>query len=68
MAKTTKKAQTIESDLKIKAAFDLKSETVKKLKHIAAYDDHFQNEILEEVLEKYFSDWEKANHKIPIKR
>lgn len=41
----------------------------KKIKSIVtAYDDRFQNEILEEVLSDYFEKWEKTNHKIPIKK
>ncbi len=67
MAKATKTVKPADQEPKAKAAFDLKVITIKKLKHVAAYDDRFQNEILEEVLGEYFTKWEKANHKIPIK-
>ena len=68
MAKATKQGKTTDLEPKAKAAFDLKVTTIKKLKHVAAYDDRFQNEILEEILGEYFTKWEKANHKIPIKQ
>jgi hypothetical protein len=67
MATGTKQEKPAETDQKSKAAFDLKLITIKKLKHIGAYEGRFQNEILEQVLSEYFTNWEKANHKIPIK-
>jgi hypothetical protein len=68
MAKATKAAQGNDQDTKAKASYDLKVTTIKKLKHISAFEDRFQNDILEELLSDFFVRWEKDNHKIPIKK
>jgi hypothetical protein len=68
MAKATKPTTApLDHEPVKKTGFDLKLSTIKKLKYIDLQEDRFQNELLESILNEYFTRWEKENHKIPVK-
>lgn len=63
MAKHTTK----QDEGKEKANFNLKTETIKKLKYVAFQDDIFQSDVVDLALIDYFAKWEKKNGEIKLK-